>query len=356
MSSNAPEPPEPPSPGPSPRPRGASRTAYTLTALLLVAAGGGAGLLLARASGPSTLAPAAAPADLPVATQKWDDPRPAGLTITLGAPQQVVSQRAGLLTGSSCAPGGALKSGTVTFAVDGRPLLTLATSMPLWRDLPTGATGADAGALVAALHGLGQPVDGATVTAAVVAAYDTVAKAAGAAASGGTIARDALVWIPQPASTVVTCDAAIGTALEPGRPLASLRQPLVGARLTTTPGDLVPGARVFSVGTRDLTLGDGGVDAEGLAWLAAHPEQQQPGATPTVTGTLKLATPLDVLPIPPSALGPVSSAGASCVTTPDGPRPVTVVGSQLGTAFVQPGPGSPIGSVVIDPARQRTCR
>ena len=156
----------------------AGGTAYLLAALVLLAVGAGGGLLLARLGTPDVLAAPTALSDLAVDTLMWDDPRPANLTLTMGAPQQVLAPRAGLLTASTCAPGGALRSGTVSFAVDGRPLLTLATSTPLWRDLPIGTSGADAAAVVAALRELGASVDGATVTASVIAAYDAVAKAA----------------------------------------------------------------------------------------------------------------------------------------------------------------------------------
>ena len=188
----------------------AGGTAYLLAALVLLAVGAGGGLLLARLGTPDVLAAPTALSDLAVNTLMWDDPRPANLTLTMGAPQQVLAPRAGLLTASTCAPGGALRSGTVSFAVDGRPLLTLATSTPLWRDLPIGTSGADAAAVVAALRELGASVDGATVTASVIAAYDAVAKAAGAPASGGTIARDGVVWIPSAAATALTCDASVG--------------------------------------------------------------------------------------------------------------------------------------------------
>ncbi len=333
----------------------AGGTAYLLAALVLLAVGAGGGLLLARLGTPDVLAAPTALSDLAVDTLTWDDPRPANLTLIMAAPQQVLAPRAGLLTASTCTPGGALRSGTVSFAVDGRPLLTLATSTPLWRDLPIGTSGADAAAVVAALREIGASVDGTTVTATVIAAYDTAAKAAGAPQSGGTIARDAVVWIPSAAATAVTCDASVGIILEPGRPLASLSQRLVGARLTASPADLVAGPRVFTVAGHDLVLGTAGVDADALAWLAAHPEQHQQGTTMTVNGSLRLATALSVLPVPPSALGPVTAQGTSCVTTPDGPRSVTVVGSRLGTAFVQPGPGSAIRTIILDPARARPC-
>lgn len=332
-----------------------SRTAYLLAALMLIGLGAAGTLLLTRAGTPQILASPSPPGDIAVATSQWDDPRQASLTLTLGPAEQIVAPRPGLLTESNCAPATTLKSGTVSFAVDGHPLLTLSTTTPLWRDLPIGTSGADAAALVAALQHLGQPVQGSTVTAAVVTAYDAVAQAAGAPTSGGTITRAGLIWIPKPEVTVVTCDTKVGSLVESGRPLASLTQTLVAARLTASPTDLVQGPRIFVVGAQRLALGPAGVDAEGLAWLASHPEQYQSGATPTVSGMLRLATALDVLPIPPSALGPVSTAGVSCVTTPDGPRSVTVVGSQLGTAYVAPGTGTAIRSIVLDPARKQPC-
>ncbi len=105
-----------------------------------------------------------------------------------------------------------------------------------------------------------------------------------------------------------------------------------------------------------LALTEVGIDASGISWLTEHPGAvQSAGAISTVTGSLVLTSPVSVLAVPPSSIS-VGGGNATCVTTPEGVRRVRVLGSRLGTSFVEPSDPEPrIVAVAVDPARVRPC-
>jgi hypothetical protein len=316
---------------------------------------------LARLGTPAVLAAPTALSDLAVDTLTWDDPRPANLTLTMGAAHPLLALvLAGLGVGSLShgSVQGRHRSGSRCRCTTWR-LLTLATwPRQRWtrsasaRPMPTGRP-----SIAMALRGL-----------------DRVARGRRHWDRGCHCGPEALAaqsgWRP-----------GVGRHHRPRRgrvdPLGS-RDCADVRRLRRHPPRAGPptGIAVATVGggSSDCLACRSGRGSAGLhggwtrfgprhGWrrcrrsrLAGRtPEQHQQGTTTTVNGSIRLATALSVLPVPPSALGSVSAQGTSCVTTPDGPRSVTVVGSRLGTAFVQPGPGSAIRTIILDPARARPC-
>jgi len=99
-------------------------------------------------------------------------------------------------------------------------------------------------------------------------------------------------------------------------------------------------------------------DAAALAALAASPTVptlQALGALDTLTGDYKLATPLEVSVVPPTAI--VSTGGTGgCVLADDVPRAITVVSSQLGQSFVVFDDGAaPAQFVSLNPPQSLSC-
>ena len=77
----------------------------------------------------------------PVETQEWSETRQITLTPTFSAERTLTSNSSGMVTADWSAFG--LESGKAAFAVDGRQVMALATSQPLWRDLHYYDTGED---------------------------------------------------------------------------------------------------------------------------------------------------------------------------------------------------------------------
>ncbi len=331
------------------------RSFYLVVALVLVAVGATAGLWVARTPAPAVLASADAVGDLDVASEDWLDERTSSLSLTLGPERLAVSPVDGIVTRSRCSPGRALASGASSFAVNGRPLLNLATSVPLWRDLRIGDKGADVLSLHRELTRLGERVGGSTVTARTIAAYNRVASHAGAVRADGTVERSRLVWLPGASLPALVCEAAVGSTVHGGETLAGLSRRVSSAAPVSRAGDLAPGERVFIAGGERLVLAPDtlAVDAEGLTFLSNHPELAATNGGPTtVSGVLQLAQPVSVVGVPPAALGPIHG-DRSCVATPDGPRSVTIVGSQLGVTYIRV--GEPLTRVTVDPGGTDRC-
>lgn len=329
------------------------RRAYVMAALVLVAIVVSAGVLVGRSRATPTLATAPPPGYLDVARQSWRDERPATLTLTLGGPGAVRAPRAGMVTATACTVGASVASGSAPVELDGVPVLALATGKPLWRDPTLGDSGADVVALHTELSRLGQSVSGEVVTAATIRAFNAAATAEGAASVRSGIAMASVLWLPASAVRVHACPAPVGTSVQAGSEVMTLTPPVVSARLAGPTGATATGEREFEAGGQSLALTSDGVDRDGLAWLNAHPDvvTTVDGAS-TVRGIDRLRSPIEVYAVPAVALRSSANSGQTCVVARDGPHPVTVVGSQLGSAYVTS--ARALTAVSVDPAAS-TC-
>jgi hypothetical protein len=312
--------------------------------LALLAAGGLVGWAIAWDEPPSPLAQATAGGTVALTWQDYDDARTVSLALTPGPESRLQAPRAGRVTAWACALGGEAQSGQSSLGLDGRPLLNLATALPLWRDLTYGNAGADVAALAQELarlgHWTGDPPE--WVNQALIEAFQQAARAVGQTSDDwpyGTIPVDATVWLPQPAVAWDDCQAALGDTVAPGQTLADFARPVAGANISPLPQDLAPGARTVAVGGQTLPVDDNGVvsDPAALAQLAAWPAVRQalgPQGTGTVTGRYALAQPISVA-LAPAVAVMAASDGSACLLGDGQPVAASVVGSQLGEVFLQ---------------------
>jgi hypothetical protein len=281
---------------------------------------------------------------VPVSSREFDDARTVELSFETGAPRQVSSPRAGVVTSNVCAPGDSLASGALVAEVDGRPLVGLATSAPLWRSLDKGDAGRDVKALQDELVRLGYVVrtDG-------IVGSETLDAVAGLLRSGTAgagdsdltrIPADLFVWLPSPRVTAVTCPTAVGATVDAGQSLVGLPEELIGAHLSAMPQDLVAGARTLTLGYSRVDLSALGrvVDAEALELLSKSDEFAQAvmsasGTAPSAAASVALTLPLSVLVVPPVALFGLHDH-EGCVASQGHSLPVRVIASELGESFV----------------------
>src|SRR5690606_21907959 len=149
---------------------------------------------------------------------EFGDERLVPVTLSFAPSPALRSPAAGVLTSSACVPGAVAASGESLYAIDGTPVVQLATSSPLWRDLGIGDTGPDVEALQSELARLGHAVvvDG-HLGWVDLAAFDATMGAAGAPpSSGGVIAVRAIAWQPAPEVLVARCLTAVGDAVAAG--------------------------------------------------------------------------------------------------------------------------------------------
>ncbi len=324
---------------------------------------GALGLLVGVAvrplAAPADLAAAPVPDQAEVTAQQFADQHTVPVRFTLSRTTTVSSPGAGRVTATSCRPGRALRSGGSLGRLDDTPVLALATSMPLYRDLAAGAKGRDVRSLQRELVRLGFEVRvtgyyGSMTTTAV----RTLQRRAGALAPTGRIAVDRLVWLPRRVVTPTSCDLRVGDQAIAGAGWAKVKGGLSRVDLQLPTG-LLPGKRTAELyGVRTAlsgtalsgTTGSGATltDPEFLAAVAKTPEfaaQQRDGGDPTAS--VRLSTPLDTLKVPPAALFGIEGRHA-CVESGEQVVAVRIVGSGLGASLVTS--AVPLGRVDLGPA------
>lgn len=305
-----------------------------------VAVGVGASLSFLVPTTPSELQSGAAATSAPVTMQPYSDPLPADVQVTIPPPTEVVVMRSGTVTAWSCAAGTGLESGTSSVSIDGVGLLSLATAVPLWRDMSAGTSGPDVLALENELVRLGHAAnaDG-RLSRSEMKAVAALAKNSGVTVTD-VLARDAVVWLPGAVTHVEACALTLGGAVEAGAVLARVSAGVVVSPVTL-PGSRLPGPRSLEVFGHPLPLGESGelpaeLSSEVVQASAAFREAKAsaPEATVlTLKGRTTLQTPTSVAAVPATAVL-VDSAQATCVFAKRAPIPVTVVGSEFGNAFV----------------------
>ncbi|WP_156888084.1 peptidoglycan-binding domain-containing protein [Microbacterium indicum] len=329
----------------------------SLVAVGLVCAGAAAALLL-RPAVPASLAGDAAATTAPAAQREFADEQAVDVRLTMADSASIVAPRDGRVTALQCAPGAEAHSGDTMVSVDGRPLLSLATSTPLWRDLRIGDTGADVTALQETLTADGYAtaadgVVGSSTADAVRSAFRAIGvtgpsgqpeEQAGdedeAAQQAVVLAVADVVWLPAPSLVLQECATVVGGQMAAGDVLATSPDVVTGVRITGQDSSALPGDRVVAVGdvagalTADQTI----VDPEFLRDIVTTPEFSE--AAPqdhevVLPGTSSLTAPVAVLAVPASAVfGLAGTAG--CISIDGSPVPVDVAGSELGQTLVAP--------------------
>lgn len=324
---------------PRPAGSGAARAgALALAAVVLLAGGVTAGMALAPQSEPQSVRSATPPAAVPVSRQAFDDSRRVTVDPVVAEEGTLSVADQGKVTRSVCAPGAVIESGSTPVTVDDRPVLALATSIPLWRDLTLTTRGDDVKALQTELARLGHAVtaDG-TYGASTKAAVTRLFKAAGVAKPTGDLAVASVLWLPAPSVTVKACETPVGVATSE-EAFATTAGTLVSLGLSDTLPNVTPGDRVLRLGEVSAPVDEGGVvtDPAFLEAVRGSVEfagwQRAEGSEP-LTLQYVLAAPLEVSVVPPGALFALDGP-TGCVRADGAAHPVTVVASSLGQSLV----------------------
>ena len=302
-----------------------------------------------------------------VVQESFDDARTASVAIILGSAPALISQTSGRVTASTCVEGSTIHSGMSVISVDGTPLVNLATSVPMWRDLAIGDQGPDVDALFDELVRLGAynadlPK---SLTQKVVDVWRALAIDKGvpkAALPLTSIAASSIVWLPEDNSVVASCDLETGQMVAFGQTVITLAPPVLSAHLTGQFTHLPPGERTLQIDDSTVVPvdTDGQItDPAALSALASSSTVQflrQMNSLDSLTGTYALTTAIEVSVVPPAAIV-ASSESQGCVLDNNGStRTITIVSSQLGQSFVTfDDLLQPPRYVLLDPPRTMTC-
>lgn len=330
-----------------------------LSGAVLLCAGGVGGWLIAVPASPESLAAPTGVTEVPLAPESFADERTVMVSVTAADGADLLASADGVVTSVDCQPGMAWDSGTTPVSVDGAPLVVLATSMPLWRDLREGDYGADVAALQTELRRLGvdTAVDG-SLTPASWSAVKSFFTGKGMHVDDGTLRRAEVVWAPGPSVAIGSCAVQVGQRIADGGAIAQIAPRLSGLAVSPMPADLADGTRTVTVGGATVPTDESGAvtDPDDLARLGR--EQQISAALldpqrSQLAANLALAEPVTVYSLP---AGAVSGLGAdACVATATGAVPATIVSSTLGRTLVAFRAGDAPTEALIDPERPATC-
>lgn len=324
---------------------------------ILLVGGIGWGLgVLGNQSAPPSLRKPIDPEYAAVHLVQFRDPQDVTVEVIAAATVSVASPVAGTVTSSTCAAGSPVTSGESLISIDGEPLISLATSVPLWRDLVVGDKGADVAAIQTELSRLGYDVrqDGVlgSETLAAIAALRGIA-------AQTSLPRSLFLWIPVDGARVSQCTAGRGTHVDAAAALLDVEAAVPSIRITDLPKKAIAGERELTINgavypvAADQTIQDPAMQRE-LLESSAYQEAKKEEGKARIAAVATLATPVGVSSVPPSSvIG--GKEGTMCVVARGGIVPVTIIGSQLGQSFLSFEAEAP-KEVQIAPAWDTSCR
>ncbi len=334
-----------------------------LTSIVLVAAGVVGTLLVTQPQVPDSLEAGESPATAPVTSQEFADSRTVQITLDLTDPVPITSNVSGLVTSDVCEPGLAITSGTSMVSVDGVAVVMLATSIPLWRDLEPGAHGDDVMSLQTELQRLGYDIeaDGYYYWATRQAVGAMLNAAGSDLSSDGVLHLADIMWLPEPSSTVNTCEARVGSELAAGSGVATLPATLESISIANVPTDLQPGARhldfgEFTVPTDANSRVTDAAALETVTGSSLYPSLLSEAAADGTSVAWLLDDALPVITVPPQALYDQES-NVACVQDGVGTAfAVTIVSASLGQSLVTMNAGATAPErVALNPDKDVSC-
>jgi len=319
-------------------PTRATMPTLAVVAVCLVALGLICGVLVAPQPVPSSLALSTGPQTLAVSTEQFTDVRSIRVTPVLTPEISLDVLDAGRVTRDSCTVGAPIDSGSSPFAIDNRPVLALATSMPLWRDLGLRSSGDDVLALQAELARLGYavPLDG-KFGKSTSSAVTAIQKLVGAPAPLGSLPSQSVMWLPSPQVLVGSCDVALGDRVS-AETLVTVAGSLAQLKVSDDLQGAALGARALQYKGIEATVDDDGrvLDPAFLLAIAASAELDfalSDQGSGSLTLDSHLVEPIEVVIVPPASLFELAEDSA-CIVADGKPRSVHVVSSALGKTMV----------------------
>ncbi len=310
--------------------------------LIVIGAAGGMAVLIAlsTASTPESLQSSPPLTSVPVTLKEFDDPHAVEIAVEIEPASGVVVPRGGVVSAWTCSEGAELTSGSSSIAIDGEHMLTLATAVPLWRDLERGSKGADVGALEDELARAGYSVTRDTVLSADEMGAVTTMAAAASVHLEGRLPRDLVLWIPRSPAVIESCEMSLGMTASPGDVAAKVD---AGVSLSpiSVPDSALAGSRNLELFDEPIELSESwepSEDVSSSAIKASRVYREAAASSPDMTaltlkGRVVLREAVQVAAVPASAVK-VAPDSRECVYVEGKPLAVTVVGSELGTTFV----------------------
>lgn len=288
------------------------------------------------------------------------DSTPVVIQPIIQEPQEYLSPGEGTLTRLIC--GVEATSGASLASIDGKPVLIVATAMPLWRDISPGTKGADVEGLQRELNRLGADVvvdgqAGEQTLNALQELFVMAGESPNSAPRGLPFSR--VIWASPDMISDLQCSPqiALGSKLNSDSVLFQTGTALASVSLSPTSSLMIDGERVLRVGGESVPVGPGlEPDLRILESTDAYRQWLATGGDIEMTGRLELVTPIMVAAVPPSAV--VAGAAEACVYGVDGQAyRVEIVASEAGQTVVRADPSQQLPpEIATRPGSQTSCQ
>jgi peptidoglycan hydrolase-like protein with peptidoglycan-binding domain len=313
-----------------------------LTALVSLSLGVLVAVLVIPTPTPKGLEPAADPASASVGMQQFADERTVEISFETTPEETMTSRVMGTVSETLCSPGTPVNSGSRLMSVDGKPVIALYTSTPLYRELKISDNGPDVAALQQELARLGYAAEGNGVYGwRTENGVKTLMQQAGTTNPDGKIKPADIIWIPSTSVTPSQCPAGLNSMVNDGSEIMKTGGVLTAVSYTV-PADLREGQRTLSLFgvTAQSEKAEGHINDQNFLNALAASDGYRTARADTSgekpTATLTLSKPIDATKVPPSAIFGQTDNKA-CVSE-DGKTgiPVNIIGSALGSTLIQP--------------------
>ncbi|MDD6373693.1 MAG: hypothetical protein PUF97_04360 [Bifidobacteriaceae bacterium] len=287
----------------------------------------------------------------PASVQAWSESRSMTVTPVISQSQAISSNSMGMVTADHHAYG--LESGKAAFSVDGQPVVSLATTVPPWRDLQYYDKGEDVRALNNELVRLGYAADANSDVYSwnTGNAWNSLLKSCGAAGtSDGGFSMASVLWIPRDSVKVTDWTAAMGSQVTQGSAIGAIPGSLQKLQLPAAlqgSGDYT--ITVFGQSTQ-LTAGQSEITDAGFLEAVESTQdwssQTSDSLASGIDATLRSSSQQEVLRVPAAAVYGLDDSGSSgCIVSQGTPVHVDVVGSGMGVSLVAPTDGTDVSSI-----------
>jgi hypothetical protein len=313
--------------------------AYSIILIIGLVLGSGSVAILWLGAGPGDDLIRDTAVDVAVNYQDFDDMQTAVAHLQLTAPTDLILHVTGTVTGVA---GGndVLESGSLALSVDGRPIIALNTSVPLFRDLAIGDQGVEVAAVNVELARLSsRELPGDVFTAESLDAWQGLQRVAGVTPEERKLRLADVIWIPMETTRVTDWARLLGSQVIDG---ASVGQavPVIAAMDLEASNELavLPGPRNLTIWgqTAQVDSLEESVPAEYLKALSLTTDFSEillAGPPYAVAVQATLLSPVVALRVPPGAIFGVAG-NHGCLLVSGSALPVTILGASLGGSMV----------------------
>ncbi|MCA4131279.1 hypothetical protein [Arthrobacter sp. M4] len=246
----------------------------------------------------------------------------------------------GVVTSSSCVPGGELASGKVAASINGRPVLGLHTAVPLYRDIGPGAQGPDVDGLRVQLNAMGHALSKTGLYAADLrAAITKLQTDNGLQKQDGTLHVEDTLWLPGGNVRVRSCDALLGSNYAAGQPFLTTAGTLQSIRVVFPSGQPpAQGDRRVQFGEASAPMANDGLVTE-RAFLdvvsrsAEFAATQSSNSPKPLSVKTSLSASIEVAKLPVSGVFAVNGDSGCVKSVHHKEYRVRIVGSSLGSVL-----------------------